>query len=399
MAEEKKGAKGAPKEAGGKDAKESKETKDAKGAKPAEGKEAAGEAKPAEGAAPAAPKPKAAPKAPYVPKKKKEAAKVIKARSLKELVRIASTYPTVGIVDVSGIPAANMMQIRGEMRTKLEVRVAKKTLIKRALEESGKQKSGLVALLDSMGGQPGLMGSTYNPFKAYMELDKRRTRLAARGGEKAPDDIVVHEGATAFKPGPVVGELQKAGIPAAIDQGKVMIKSTKTVVRRGEVIGRDLALALAKLEIKPLEVKLAVRAVFDGKEILKPDVLAIDENVVIGQVVTAQGQSLALALEIGWAAAETITPLLQKAHYGALQLAVETGVITKESLDLIIQKAAAQAVALGLVVPGTDFKGLDAGGGGAGDAGGAAPEKKEERKEEKKVSEEDAAAGLSSLFG
>ena len=314
-------------------------------------------------------------------------------------MRIASSYPTVGIVDVTGIPAANMMQIRGEMRGKLEVRIAKKTMIKRALEQAGADKKGLLSLLDSMTGQPGLMGSSYNPFKAYMELDKRRTKLAARGGEKAPDDIVIPEGPTGFKPGPIVGELQKAGIPAAIDQGRVIIKSDKTVVKRGDIISRDLALALTKMEIKPLEVRLSVRAVFDGKEILKPDVLAIDENVVMAQVVTAYGQTLALALEIGWTTPETITPLVQKAHYGALQLAVEAGIITKESLDLIIRKASAQAMALGLVVPGTDFKGMPAGGGGGGDAGGEAAPKKAEKKEEKKVSEEDASAGLSSLFG
>jgi large subunit ribosomal protein L10 len=293
-----------------------------------------------------------------------------------------------------------MMQIRGEMRGKLEVRVAKKTLIDRALREAGGSKKGLVALLDSVTGQPGLLGSTFNPFKAYNELDKRRTRLAARGGEKAPDDIVVAEGPTAFKPGPVVGELQKAGIPAAIDQGKVVIKSTKTVVKRGDIISRDLALALAKLEIKPLEVKLAVRAVFDGLEVLKPDILAIDEGVVMAQVRTAHGSTLALALEIGWTTPETITPLVRKAHFGALGLAVEAGIITKETLELLVQKATAQAVALGMLVDGTDFKGLDVDGVGVfGDSGGGAAPKKEERKEERKVSDEDAAAGLGALFG
>jgi large subunit ribosomal protein L10 len=383
MADEKKGKPGG-KEPAGKDAKDEKDSKEQKGGKEAkdakaakgekgETKGAEGEAKPAEGAAAAAPKPKAAPKAPWVPKKKKEPAKVIKERSLKALVRIASSYPTVGIVDVSGIPAANMMQIRGEMRGKLEVRVAKKTLIERAVKDAGGGKKGLVALLDSMTGQPGLMGTTYDPFKAALELNRRRTKLAARGGEKAPDDIVIPEGPTAFKPGPIVGELQKAGIPAAIDSGKVVIKSEKTVVKRGDTISRDLALALAKMEIKPLEVGLAVRAVFDGESVLRPEVFAIDEGMVMGQLATAHGQTLALAMEIGW--------------------------ITPETVGLLVRKAVGQAMALGHAVPGTDFKGLDAVAAAGPAASGGGEEAKPEKKEEKKVSDEDAAAGLSSLFG
>ena len=55
--------------------------------------------------------------------------------------------------------------------------------------------------------------------------------MAAKAGETAPEDIVIEKGPTSFKPGPIVGELQQAGIPAAIEGGKVRIRETKTVVK------------------------------------------------------------------------------------------------------------------------------------------------------------------------
>ncbi len=48
-------------------------------------------------------------------------------------------------------------------------------------------------------------------------LEKTKTKMAARPGETAPEDIVVSKGPTGFRPGPIVGELQQAGIPAAIE--------------------------------------------------------------------------------------------------------------------------------------------------------------------------------------
>ena len=66
-----------------------------------------------------------------------------------------------------------------------------------------------------------------------------------------------------FKPGPVVGEFQKAGLPAAIEKGKVVIKSDKVLVKSGGQITRDQAQALTKLEIYPMTVGLDLRAAYE----------------------------------------------------------------------------------------------------------------------------------------
>ena len=60
-----------------------------------------------------------------------------------------------------------------------------------------------------------------------------------------------------------------------------MIKSTKVVVKKGEAISADLAAALDKLQIHPIEVGLDVKAVFEKGFLYKTDVLAIDDPTVL----------------------------------------------------------------------------------------------------------------------
>src|SRR5207249_432728 len=78
----------------------------------------------------------------------------------------------------------------------------------------------LVQLRETIQGQTAVVTADINPFRLFKELEATKTRAPARGGEVAPEDLWVRAGETPFKPGPVVGELQKAGIPAAIERGK-----------------------------------------------------------------------------------------------------------------------------------------------------------------------------------
>src|SRR5439155_984135 len=85
-------------------------------------------------------------------------------------------------------------------------------------------------------GQTAVVTADINPFRLFKELEATKTRAPARGGEIAPEDLWVRAGETPFKPGPVVGELQKAGVPAAIERGKVVIRQDKLMVRAGQRI-------------------------------------------------------------------------------------------------------------------------------------------------------------------
>ncbi|MCD6223241.1 MAG: 50S ribosomal protein L10 [Thermoplasmata archaeon] len=260
-----------------------------------------------------------------------------KLEEVENLKKIVSSYPVVGIVGIRGIPASLMQEMRARMRGKILLRVSKQSLISLALQ------NGMKELANYMEGEVGIIASKMNPFKVYKEINEMRLRMPAKGGEIAPEDIVVKKGDTPFKPGPIVSDLQKAGIPASIRGGKVVIDKTVTLVKKGEKISKEVANALTRLDIKPLEIGLQVYAIFEDGIIYTPDILAVDVNKILQDMQHAKANAMALAIEIGYPTKETMPLLLQKAYRNAYMLAIESNIYTKETIEEFIRKAYLQA--------------------------------------------------------
>jgi large subunit ribosomal protein L10 len=327
-----------------------------------------------------------------------------KKKEVEDIEHALTKNKVIAVVTIGGIPSSSMQKIRAGLRGKAEVRSGKNNLLQLALEGAEQKVPGIKELEKIMDGQTALVASELNPFALYKQFTQSRTKMAAKAGQKAPFDIEIQKGDTPFKPGPVVGELQKAGIPAAIDQGKVVIKSTKVVVKKGDVISADLASALAKLEIHPIEVGLDVKGIFENGFLYKPDVLAIDETEFRNRLARAARAALGLALEIGWATKTTIEPLVGKAAKEALAVGAATKTLTKDNVPEYLRTAFLQMSALMKQKKGEELDEDEKKALGAAQAAAAPAAKAESKKEEKKdeepaVSEEEAAAGLGSLFG
>ena len=322
-----------------------------------------------------------------------------KVQEVDDLVRQIREANVVAIVDVRGIPALQLQAMRRQLRGRADLRVAKNTLLRIALERVSAEKKGLGDLASSLGGQVALVTTRLNPFRLFKELESTKSPAAAKGGEVAPADIWVREGDTPFKPGPVVADLQKAGIPAAIEKGKVLIKKDKLLVKGGDRIPREVASALTRLEVYPLIVGLDLRGAYEAGQVFGRNVLSVDEDQVRAQVTTAIRQALSLSLFTAYPSAFSIRFLLSKGVRDALSLSVNAGFPTRESAKFLLAKAQAQALALAALAPAAldeaTRKRL-----AASPAPKAAGKKEEpKKKEEKEASEEDAAAGLGQLFG
>jgi large subunit ribosomal protein L10 len=328
-----------------------------------------------------------------------------KAEEVADLVRMLREYPVVGIANVGGIPAAQMAKMRKSLRDDAEIRVVKNTLLVRALREAAGDVSGVDGLVEKMEGQTAVIATKMNPFKLYKKLEQAKTKAPARGGEVAPADIEVKKGETPFKPGPIVGELQKAGIPAKIDQGKVMIAQDKVLVKAGQRIPQEMAQMLTRLEIYPLIVGMDLKAAFEEGTIYPPTVLSVDEEQMLAQLKGAAAAGFNVAVFVGWATPLTIRPLLGKAFREARAVALEAAYPEKDTVDLLVAKGyrSALAVARRLSPDALDEKTKAAlaavpAAAPAAAAPAAAPAAAE-KKEEKGPSEEEAMAGLGSLFG
>lgn len=266
-----------------------------------------------------------------------------KQEEVAEIKRCAGEYAVFGLVDVYGIPATQMQQIRRNLRGRAVLKMTRNTFIEHALNDLGGPIQGMK---DHISGQSALIFTDENPFRLFKVLETTKTKMTAKPGETAPEDIVIQKGPTSFRPGPIVAELQQVGIPAAIEGGKVRIRETKTIVRKGETFSRKVADALAKLDVRPMDVGLILQAAFYRDAILTPDLLAIDEQAYYNNIMLAAQQAFNLSVNAAFPTGITIEPIIAKAFREAKGLAVDAGIYEKDVMDEIIARAYRESSAL-----------------------------------------------------
>ncbi|MCK5292584.1 MAG: 50S ribosomal protein L10 [Thermoplasmata archaeon] len=330
-----------------------------------------------------------------------------KVEMVAALVDAFVNSPVIGVARVEGIPAPQMQQMRAGLRGKVGLVVSKNRFINMALVEASSKKKGLEKLSKVVDGQTAMVLSDINPFRLFKELESTMTSAPAKGGEIAPSDIMVRAGDTPFKPGPIVGDLQKAGIPASIEGGKVVIKKDKVLVRAGDKISKDIANALTRLEIYPLTVGLDLKGAYEDGVFYERSSLAIDDEEYLHNIQEAARQSLNLAVFIAYPSPITIPILLSKASREAFSLAINSGFPTKETMEFMLLKANAEMLSLASAVPDALDDELkerlsvspppEKGPEEEEKADDEEGEKKEDKKKE--VSEDEAASGLGQLFG
>ena len=323
-----------------------------------------------------------------------------KKAKVKELADVMVKNPVVAIVDIHGIPSPQMQDMRHGMRKFASVMMTRNNLLLIAIDEAAKQKPGLEKLKSFVGGQCAVVATPMNPFKLFQQMEATKSKAPAKPGDIAPEDIVVKEGETPFKPGPIVGELQKAGIPAAIEGGKIVIRKDKVLVEKGHKVSEELAKILPKLEILPMIVGMDLKGAFEDGIVYERDILNVPVGYYPTMLATAARNATALGVSIVYPTRQTIGPLLGKAYRGASAIGVKAAIPTKDTIGPLLAKARAEMLAIAARVPGLEDDRLKQ---QLPVAAAPAPqEKKVEKKEEEKkpeVSEEEAAAGLSALFG
>ncbi|MCX8174130.1 MAG: 50S ribosomal protein L10 [Thermoplasmata archaeon] len=323
-----------------------------------------------------------------------------KLERVEELKNKILANKVVGIVNISGLPSPQLQMMRKNLRGKAEIIVTRNAIISRALEKTG--KPNISKLSEYIRTQSALIVSNENPFKLYRSLEGTKTKAPAKGGEIAPEDIIIKAMETPFKPGPIVSELQKAGLAAAIEGGKVVIKKDKLLVKAGEVITRDQAQLLTKLGITPITLGLDLQAVFEDGIVYPRDSLGISQEEILGQFVRGSIHAQQLAMKIGYLTRETVRPLLAKGFREGIALVVKTGYPAKGAIEHLLRKGYMDMLVLAAVAPeaaGDAVKNVIAQTSRPQTPRAEQKEQKAEEKKDEKPKEEDVAAGLSSLFG
>ncbi len=271
-----------------------------------------------------------------------------KAKRVEELKNMFKTYRVIGFIDLFRSSADLIHLFRSKFRGQAVIKAARKTLVIRAAKEAGREK--IAEYIEKEKRPFALIFTNINPFILKLELDKGKVLTPPRPGETADIDVVVPPINTGLQPGPILSEFGKLKIPTRIEGGTIWIARETTVARKGDVIQPTLASLLAKLEIGAVYRSINLLVAFDGDLIIPSELLTIDVEGTRRMLSEAHSTSLALAIEVGYAAPETIVPMIVRAYRSAISVSLAAGYTTKETIEILLAKAVSEAATLQRVV-------------------------------------------------
>ncbi|MEK6864013.1 MAG: 50S ribosomal protein L10 [Nanoarchaeota archaeon] len=266
-----------------------------------------------------------------------------KKKEVKEIVKLLKEYPIVGLINIEGLPSAQMQKMKKQLREMMVVRMSKANFIKIAFEQVKEEHKNIEELEKKMTGMPAVIFTRENPFKICTAMNKSKSNVPIKPGQKAPFDLIIPAGPTPFAPGPILSELGGLGIKAGIEGGKVAIKVEKVVAKEGQVIDGKIAGLLAKFGIQPMEIGMNLVAVLENGIILTKDVLTIDEAKTKADIMQLAREALNLAVYTAYPTKETIQLLIAKAYRESNGLADSKDILTSDNLNRLLAKADAQA--------------------------------------------------------
>ena len=266
-----------------------------------------------------------------------------KRKKVEEIKEILETYSVIGLAHISQIESNMLQNIRKNLRGQIGIKIIKNNLFKIALDEI--KKENYSALKDSIEGATALIYSNINIFKLKLLIEKNRNFTFVKSGSLSPSDILIARGDTGFPPGPIITELNEAGLRTRIKGGTIWVQEDTIVVKEGEEISPILSIVLTRMDIRPVELGLELYSAYDG-EIYGKDDLSIDFESISNNLSLAVNQGFNLAVHIGYSTPETIEFIIQKAYSQAKSLILKGEIIVKEFINEILAMANSKATVI-----------------------------------------------------
>lgn len=285
-----------------------------------------------------------------------------KIKAVKELADLIKNKKTVLIASIRNLPASQFQEIGKKLRGKAVVKVPKKNLMNRAIDESGNKEAE--KLKEQIEDSVAILFSDMDSYELAAELLKSKTPAKAKAGQDAPFDIEVEPGPTELVPGPAISELGALGIQIQIQEGKIHIKEPKVIAKEGSRISQGAADIMAKLDIKPFSIGFIPLSGFDTESGTLYLEIKIDKEGALAELKESYGRAIPFAVKIGYTCAETARIMVQTAAAHEKKI---MRIISGESESEVVTEAPAEETKV-----------------------------EEKPKEEEKAP---AAAGLGALFG
>lgn len=246
-----------------------------------------------------------------------------KLNEVKELSNLLKNKKTILIASIKNLPASQFQEISKKLRGKAIIKVPKKNMIFRAIENL--KDSNLEKIKKYIKESSVILFSSMDSFELAGDLIENKSPAKAKANQEAPEDIEIMEGPTDLISGPVISEFGALGIPIQIDNGKIIVKSSKIIVKKGEKISENAASMMGKLDMKPFSIGFIPLSAFDTKEKKLYLNMNINKEEAVREIKESFSKSLAFAVEISYFSNDTIGFIIGKAsiHEKALEKLVE----------------------------------------------------------------------------
>jgi len=234
-----------------------------------------------------------------------------KLKIVKELEDLLKNKKTILIASIKNLPASQFQEIKKKLRDKVIIKVPKKNLFQRAVENV--KDGDITQLKDYFKENTAILFSDLDSYGLAAELLKNKSPAKAKAGQEAPRDIKVEAGPTDLPPGPAISELGAVGLQVQIEKGKITIKESKIIVKEGQKISQAAVDIMNKLDIKPFSIGFIPLTAYDNEVKKLYTEIKIDSEETVESIKQAYGKSLAFAVEVGYYCSQTISYLLGKA--------------------------------------------------------------------------------------
>lgn len=268
-----------------------------------------------------------------------------KTEKVEEIKSLLSKYNVLGVASLYKVRAQQLQEIRSKLEGIAHLKVYKNTLVRRALKELRDDPS-IDKLWGYMQGSNVYIFTNHNPFKLARILEKSKVKVPAKAGDIATEDIVVSAGNTGLPPGPIISQLNAVGIPTRIESGSVWVVKDTVVARKGEVISESLASVLSKLGIKPIELGLTLKVVYDDGIVIPEGEIRLNLEEYKRDICETYMSALNLVINAAYPMPETIVFLLNKAMMDARNLTINAGVFLPEVLPELLLRVHLEVSAL-----------------------------------------------------
>ncbi|MHA1957233.1 MAG: 50S ribosomal protein L10 [Candidatus Thorarchaeota archaeon] len=271
-----------------------------------------------------------------------------KVDAVDKLAETIKNSQMIGLVNVEGVGAKQLQGIRDNLRGSAILKMARNTLMIRALEKA--EKKGIKNLIEFVQGPVAFMFSEQDPFALSKFLSENKAAAPAKGGQVSPKDITIPAMNTGVAPGPFISELAALKIPSRVKGGVIHVIDDTIAVKAGETVSNAMAQMLTRLGIEPMELQLKLVAAYTDGSVLTSEVFDIDIDNLLNQVLLGHQFAVNLSVNIGIPTSETIQIILAKAEMEAKNLVLNIMFFTPEMVDVFLVKANSEALALAAAV-------------------------------------------------